>query len=523
MNVKSCEKKEKNISELTVVVTAEEFDSALNEAYKKSRSQISVPGFRKGKAPRKIIENMYGASVFYNDALDIILPGVCSFGITEEKLRTVGYPQLVDVSFEDDKSAVVIYTVSLYPEITIGEYKGVEAVKQKAVVEDAAIDSEIEGVRLRNARIQEATRPAINGDTTIIDFDGYLDGVPFDGGHGEDYELVLGSNSFIPGFEAQMQGMRVDEERDLNLTFPAEYQAKELAGKDVVFHVKLKELKEKVLPDLDDEFVKDVSEFDTVAEYKESIRTRLLAEKEKEVANAFETAVVAKIIETMEGDVPDAMIEEYMDSSMQSFSQQLSQYGMELPMYVNMMGTTMDAFRESTRPSAVQSVNTMLVLEKVAELEKIEATDEEVEANYAELAERYGVEADVVKSSFEREAIERDIKLKKASAIVTEAAVAVDAPEETKEEAKAPKAKAAPKTKKAAADKADSAEAAPTKKPAAKKTTKTAEAKTDKAEKAEKAEKPAAAKKTTTKAAAEKKPAAKTAAKKTTKTEDKAE
>ena len=274
MNLSSSEKKDGKTAELTVTVSPEEFDKALEEAYRKNKNQIAVPGFRKGKAPRKIIERMYGASVFYNDALDIVLPTVCTHGVSESGLKTVGYPKIRDVNFGDDKSATIKFSVELYPDVTVGTYKGIAAVKQAVSVEESAVDSEIASVQLRNARIQTATRPAINGDTAVIDYEGFLDGKPFEGGKGESHELVLGSNSFIPGFEAKLQGMSAGEERDLDLEFPADYHQKELAGKAVVFKVKVNEVKEKILPELDDEFAKDVSEFDTLEEYRSSIREK---------------------------------------------------------------------------------------------------------------------------------------------------------------------------------------------------------------------------------------------------------
>ncbi|SHH51198.1 trigger factor [Sporobacter termitidis DSM 10068] len=483
MNVTSCEKKDNKTAELTVAVTTEEFDKALEESYRKSKNQISVPGFRKGKAPRKIIERMYGTSVFYNDALDIILPSVCGFGITESELKTVGYPKIQDVSFGDDKSATVIYTVELYPEVTVENYKGISAVKPSAVVEDSAVDSEIASVQLRNARIQAASRPAINGDTTIIDFEGFVDGKPFEGGKGENYELVLGSNSFIPGFEEKMQGMTVGEERDLDLEFPQEYQAKELAGKAAVFKVKLNELKEKILPELDDEFAKDVSEFDTLEEYKNSIREKLTAEKKEEAEKGFEDAVLTKLADTITTELPESMIEEFVDNQVDGFKRQLSQYGMEIGMYLNMMGTNEEGFRQSMRPNAEKQIKITLALEKIAEVEKIEPSDDEIEKYYEEASSRYGVELTVAKESIARESVVHELRLRAASKLVVDSAVAEEAPAEPAPE-----------------------EAAPAKEPAKEKKT-TKKAKTE--------EKPAAAEAEAGAAPAEEAPAEKKTAKKT--------
>ncbi len=514
MNVTSCEKNENKTAELTVVVSAEEFDKALEESYRKNKAQIAVPGFRKGKAPRKLIENMYGANVFYDDALDIILPAVCSQGVSESELRVVGYPNIKDVNFGDDKTVTVKYSVELYPEVTVGDYKGIKAVKPKAKVEDSAVDSEIASVQLRNARIQTADRPAINGDTVTIDFEGFVNGVAFEGGKGEDYELELGSNTFIPGFEEKVQGMTVGEERDLNLFFPTEYQ-EDLAGKPVLFKVKVKEIKEKILPELDDEFAKDVSEFDTIEEYKKSILENLTASKETEAQKAFEDAVLTKLSEVIEDDVPEAMINEFMDNQIQNMRAQLASYGMQLEQYMSMMGMTPETFRENMRPNAVRQIKTTLALEKIAELEKFEPTDEDVEKYYAEMAESYGVEVDAVKQNVPKDTIMRDLGIKKASDLVVENAIAEEpTEEEPAEEEKKPAAEKAPAKK--TAEKKETAEKAPAKKPAAKKETAEKAPAKKPAAKKETAEKAPAKKTTAKKETAEKAPAKKPAAKKET-------
>ena len=505
MNVTSCEKKENIKAELAVVVTPEEFDKALEESYKKNRANISVPGFRKGKAPRKLIENMYGANVFYDDALDMILPTLCSHGVSESDLRVVGYPQILDIDFGEDKSVTVKYSVELYPEVTVGEYKGIKAEKPEAVIEESAVDSELASVQLRNARIQTAERPAINGDTVTIDFEGFIDGVAFEGGKGENYELELGSNTFIPGFEEKLNGMQTGEERDLDLVFPDEYK-EDLAGKPVVFKVKLKEVKEKILPELDDEFAKDVSEYDTLEEYKNSIRENLKTAKEAEAQKAFEDAVLTALSDTVENEVPEAMITEFLDNQVQSMRQQLMSYGMQLEQYMNMMGTNEEGFRQSMRPNALRQVKTTLALEKIAELEKFEPSDEEVEKQYTDMAEQYQVELERVKQSVPKDTVVRDLGIQAASKFVIENAVA-EAPK--KEEAEEPEKKEAAKAKTAKKAKADDAEAdgekteaKAEKKPAAKKTT---------AKKAAGDEEKPAAKKAPAKKPAAKKPAAKKA------------
>ncbi|MEL4105959.1 trigger factor [Oscillospiraceae bacterium WX1] len=446
MNVTSCEKKDNKIAELTVVMTAEEFEQALEGAYKKNRGQIAVPGFRKGKAPRKIIERMYGASVFYNDALDALLPTVFTHGVTAEKLKTVGYPKVTDFNLNDDKSAEVKFTVELYPEVKNVVYKGLSAVKMPADVDESAVDGEVESVRARNARIQSTTSPAKNGDTAVIDFEGFIDGVPFEGGKGENYDLVLGSNTFIPGFEDKILGMATGDSADLDLVFPQDYH-EHLAGKPVVFKVTVKDVKESILPELDDEFVKDVSEFDTMAEYKKSIRDRLAETKREEADKAFENALMAKMAESVEAEIPDAMVEEHLDGSVQNMTRQLAAYGMDINSYASMMGMTPESFRDSMRASAVHQIKTTLGLEKIAELENITATDADIEAFYEDLAKKYKVEPSVVKESVPRETVEHEVMLEAASKIVCSHAT-VEAYKPAEEEAeKEPKAKKAKKVK----------------------------------------------------------------------------
>ena len=441
MIIKSSEKKEKNLVELIIEVSAEEFDTAMNEAFKKNRNQIAVPGFRKGKAPRKIIERMYGASIFHSDALDNVLPTVLSFAVKETELNLVGYPQVTDVNIKEEEGGLdVIISMAEYPEVKLGEYKGLSAIKLAVDVPDSEIDSEIAAVRLRNARMEKTERPAINDDTAIIDFEGFVDGEPFEHGKGEDYELVLGSNTFIPGFESKMHGMTVGEERDIDLVFPENY-SEPLAGKPVVFKVKLKELREKILPDLDDEFAKDVSEFDLLEDYKASIREKLLKSKQESVDQIFENTLMDKLIESMEADVPDVMIQEQLENALNNFTQQVSALGMDPGMYLQMTNTTPEEFRENMRVSSEKQVRTVLALEKIAELEGIEVSEEDVENEYKEAAERYGTEAEKLKETVSEDDIRREIKLKRAAKIVTDSAIAEDAPEESEpQEAEEPAA-----------------------------------------------------------------------------------
>ncbi len=432
MNVKSCEKKEKSTCGLVVEITPEEFDAAIEQVYRRNRSKISVPGFRKGKAPRKIVENMYGKGVFYEDALENMLPAVVAFANNESGLKTVGNPSVDDVDIADDKTVTITYTIGVYPEITIGEYKGIHAVKPVVEVTESDIDTEVEKERYKNARMETITdRPVIGGDTVNLDYRGTIDGVAFDGGTAENYELKIGSNSFIPGFEEKMQGMFTGEERDLELTFPADYHAAELAGKDVIFHVKVNEIKSQVLPEVDDEFVKDVSEFDTVAEYRESLKKDLTMNKEASAQTTFENNVMDKLVESVEGEIPDALIDQYIDNQINNMSASLSQYGMSFEQYLQMMGANAEGFRANMRPNAEKNAKSMLALEKIVELEGIELTPEEIEEGYKELAESYGMELEDIKKQITEDMVSEDLKMRKANRLVMDAAVAEDpAPEE---------------------------------------------------------------------------------------------
>ena len=519
MNLKSL-KTEKNVAEIIVEVSAGELDEAMTGAYKKIKNSIAVPGFRKGKAPRKIVERMYGASVLYNDAMDIIVPQALSF-IRESDMdvRPACTPEVSDVDIKEDNSgADITLTAAVYPEVTLGEYKGLSAVKPVIEIDESEVERELSGMQNRNASIEKADRPAADGDIAVIDFEGFVDGKPFEGGQGKNYELTLGSNSFIPGFEEKVVGMAVGEERDLDLTFPEEYQ-EPLAGKAVVFKVKLNEVKEKILPELDDEFAKDVSEFDTLEEYKEDIREKFRKMRQEESDNAFENALLDQIIEAMEVDIPQAMLEEHMEHSVNNFVNQISAYGMNPETYLQMMNITPDMFRENMRLSTEKQLKTGLALEKIAELENIEVSGEDVENEYNEAAERFGMEVDELKKSLTHAGVTSDLKARRAAELVTSSAVALDAlPEEPAavEEAGEPeKPKKKPAAKKPATEKAAETEESateaekpkrkpPAKKPATEKAVpeKVAEESAVEAEKPKR--KPPAKKSATEKAAAEK-------------------
>ncbi len=439
MILKSCEKKEKSTYGLVVEVTPDEFNAAIDQAYKKVKGQIAVPGFRKGKAPRKIVESMYGATVFYEDAADIIVPVAMNFGAVESKLNIVGQPTIDDIDIAEDRTVTLTYTVGVYPEITLSEYKGISAVKPAVEVTDSDIDTEIEKVRYQNARIETVSRPVINGDTVNLNYCGTLDGVAFEGGTAENYELKIGSNTFIPGFEEKMQGMVTGEERDLELTFPTEYHSAELAGKDVIFHVKVNEIKSQVLPELDDEFVKDVSEdCDTVEDYRKQMAETIRLNKEATAHATFENNVMDKLVAAVEGDIPESMIEAYIDNQVNNMRQNLSQYGMELEMYLNMMNMTMEAFRGNMRENAEKNAKVTVALEKVAELENIEISEEEITEGFKELSERWGMDVEDIRKEIADDMMIHDLKVRRAERIVMDSAVteapAEEAAAETTEE-----------------------------------------------------------------------------------------
>jgi len=443
LKIKSTEKKENNEVELIIEISPEELESAVNKAFIKNRSRIAVPGFRKGKAPRKIIEKMYGVEIFLSDALDDILPDTLRFAMKESEFNIVGYPKVSDVDIKENNTyAEVTLIAALYPEVKIGKYKGLSAPKLSVEVPEAEIESQVATMRDRNARIEKADRPAANGDIAVIDFEGFVDDVAFEGGKGENYELTLGSGQFIPGFEEKVEGMAAGDTRDIDLVFPENYK-EDLAGKPVVFKVKLNEVKEKLLPDLDDEFAKDVSEFDTLDEYKADIKAKLLETRQKEVDENFENILMEQIIETLEADVPEAMVEEQMDNSMNNLTRQISAYGMQPAQYMQMLGVTPEVFKERMREGSENQVKAALALEKIAEIEKIEVSSDEVEEEYKEASERYKMEIDKLKESVTLDDIIRDLKLRKAAKLVVEHAIAEDFKEGDlkKEKTKKPAAK----------------------------------------------------------------------------------
>ena len=508
MIVKNVEKQEKSTVSFDVVCDAQEFEKAVNGAYLKNKSKIFVQGFRKGKAPRMVIEGMYGKDVFYDDAADDLAPTAFAFAVEQESLRTVGTPAVKGVDVSEAKELTLSFVTAVWPEVTLGEYKGLEAPKAAVNVTDEQIDQDIERTRKRNGRIVAVERPAQDGDTAVIDYEGSVDGVPFDGGKAEGYSLLLGSNSFIPGFEDQVIGMSAGEEKDLNVTFPEEYHEPSLAGKAAVFHVKCNEVKEVQLPDLDDEFAKDVSEFDTLAEYKASVKERLEKAQADEAEADYQNELIVKAGDNITADIPDAMVEEQIDNMIREYDQNLQFNGMNLDLYLKYLGQDLGSFREQCRVTAERRVKTELLLDKVAEVEGIELTDEEIEQEYQKVADQYETDLETVKGAVPLSALTGDMKSRKAAEIIFNTGVptAPVVEEATAEEKK-------PAAKKSTAKKS-TAKKSTAKKSTAKKTEKPAEEAAPAEEAPAEEKKPAAkkstAKKTTTKKKTEK-PAEETA------------
>ncbi|MDR0889091.1 MAG: trigger factor [Oscillospiraceae bacterium] len=430
MYVKSVEK-ETSKANVVVEITREDLEQSLNKVYLKYRKNIMIPGFRKGKAPRAIIEAAYGKHVFYEDAIEEMFPQVYQETVLKQDIKPVGRPGISAMDIAQDGSVTLTIATDLYPEVTLGQYKGLEVEKVEVVSNPAEVDAEIERMANNVARISTVERPAQNGDTAVIDFEGFLDGVAFEGGKGESHELKLGSGSFIPGFEEQVVGMSAGEEKDVNVTFPADYQAKELAGKAVVFKVKAHEIKETIVPEKDDEFVKDVSEFDTMAELRADIEKRIVDEKQAGIDRAFENAAVEKATANMTAEIPDSMVEEELERQLERMDYELRGQGASLEAYAQMMGGNMDAIRNSLRPSALSSVKTSVLLNAIVEAEDIAVSEEECEEEYAKLAENYKMELDKVKQLLQPDGMKGDLQVRKAAKLIADSAVAVAPKEET--------------------------------------------------------------------------------------------
>ena len=437
MKVTSVEKKEKSTVELTIQIDAAQFEAAVQKAYLKSRGSISVPGFRKGKAPRKIIEGMYGAGVFYEDAINDVYPSAYEEAVKEQGLDDVGYPkmEIVEVGKEGFTFKAL---VSVRPEVKLGTYKGITAPKEEPKITEKDVDEEMKPFVERATRLVSVKRKAKKGDTAVIDFEGFDNGTPFEGGKGENYDLKLGSGAFVPGFEEQIIGMKAGEEKDLDITFPEDYHA-DLAGKAVVFHVKVNEVKESQAPAVDDEFAKDVSEFETLEAFRTDLKEKVTQRRQQQAQADFENAVMDQLVEDMECEIPDGMVEVQVDRLMDDYAMRLQGQGISMDDYMKMMGMSPEMLRTSARPAALKQVQTELALTAVADAEKLEVTEEELEAEFSRLAEQYGLKVEQVKAAVPAEDLKKDLRLKKASSLVIA-------------EAKAGKAK-----KKAAAKKTEAA------------------------------------------------------------------
>ena len=420
------EKMEKNMAKLTIEVSAEDLDKAMEKAYQKQKNRITIPGFRKGKAPRKMIERMYGKGVFMEDAVNALVPEHYSKALEECDLEIVSQPEFSVTQMEPGKALIFTADVATKPEVTLGEYKGVEVPKADIAVTDEEVDAEVKKEQEKNSRtITVEDRAAAKDDIVTIDFEGFVDGDAFEGGKGTDYPLTLGSNTFIPGFEDQLIGANTGDHVEVNVTFPEEYQAKELAGKAAVFQCDVKKIEAKELPELDDDFAKDVSEFDTLAEYRENVKKTLTEKKEKEAETAKENAAIDKAIENAQMDIPELMIQTQCRQMMDDFGRRMQSQGLSMEQYFQFTGMTADKMMEDMKPQALKRIQTRLVLEKIAEVEDIQVTEEETDAEIAKMAEAYKMEADKIKEILGDEQLEqlkKDLAVQKAVTVVAEAA-----------------------------------------------------------------------------------------------------
>ena len=423
MNVKSIERNG-NKTTIVVEIDKELMESGVNKAYLKARKQIMIPGFRKGKAPRKMIEAMYGAHVFYEDGLEEIFPEVYQFAVLDQGVKAIGRPSLEDMQISEENLVSLTLVTEVYPEVTLGQYKGLEVEKAAAEVTDAQVHSELDRMAQNVASTETVEKAAEMGDTANIDFEGFDNGVPFDGGKGDNFDLKLGSGQFVPGFEEQIVGMNVGEEKDIDITFPENYHA-ELAGKAVVFHVKLNKVTVTTVPELDDEFAKDVSEFDTLEELKADIRAKALESAEKQLQTTFENAAVEKAAENTTVEMPAALVERELDNQMERFAQQLQMSGMSMEQYAQMMGGDLSTMRNAFRPQAEKQAKISVTLEKIAEVEGITVSDEDIEAEFEALAKQYELEVSKIKELIPAEELTESLKTRKATQVIIDSAVAV--------------------------------------------------------------------------------------------------
>ena len=417
------EKLDNNMAKLTIEVSADDFEKACNDAYNKNKSKISIPGFRKGKVPRQIIEKTYGPGVFYEDAADICIRNTYGEELDANKeIEVVSRPEIEVTQCEKGKSFIYVASVALKPEVKLGKYKGVKIEKVSTEVTDADVDAEIEKERRANSRtIVVEDRPVKDGDITVINFEGFVDGVAFEGGKGENYPLTIGSGQFIPGFEEQLIGAKIGEDVEVNVTFPEDYQAEDLAGKAAVFKCKVNEIKETELPEADDEFASEVSDFDTIAEWKEDLMKSLTEKKVASAKEEKENKALEAAVENAEMVIPDAMAEFECEQMINDYAMRLSQQGLSIDQYLMFTGMDMDGLKAQMKPQAIKTIKSRLVLEAIVNEEKLEANDDEIDAEIAKMAERYGMEADKLKESIgdrEKELMSKDVCLRKAVELV---------------------------------------------------------------------------------------------------------
>ena len=439
MSVKSCEKVEKSQVALTVEVGAAEFEAAIEKAYQKMRKKINVPGFRPGKAPRKIIEGMYGAEVFFEEAINIAFPEAYEAAVKEQELQVVGYPEVEMVGEVTREGFTFKATAPVYPEVTLGQYKGLSAAKDEVKVTAADVDERLKQLSDRNTRLVSVEREAKEGDTAVIDFEGFLNGEPFEGGKGENHSLELGSHSFVPGFEEQVVGMKAGDEKDIDITFPEDYHA-DLAGKAVVFKVKVHEVKEKEVPAMDDEFAKDVSEFDTLKELKADLKKKITEERQKDADRAFEDALMEQVAEGITAEIPDAMVENQARQFVDNFKMQIAQQGIPFDQYAKMTGMDEAKLVEDAKEPALRQVRMDLAVAAIIKAESIEASDEEVEEEYKKMAEQYGLDVEMVKKYLQADQIKDQVISRKAVAVVVDSVEAVKPAKKTTKKKPAKKA-----------------------------------------------------------------------------------
>ena len=440
MNVQNIEKKENNTASFQVVVDSAAFEKAVDQVYRRNKKDLYIPGFRKGKAPRQVIEGMYGKEIFFEEAVEDLADEAFQAGLKESELRMVGRPNIENVDISDDKVLTYTFGITLYPEVKLGQYRGIEVKKDEAVFDEAQVEKELEEVRKRNARLLDVERAVQNGDRVTIDFEGFVDGVAFDGGKADDYELEIGSGTFIPGFEDQIVGAMPGEDRDINVTFPEEYTP-ELAGKAAVFKVKVKSVQEPELPELDDEFAKDISDFDTMDEYRSDLRAKLVKNFEEDQEGQYHSRLMEAAINNMEVEIPNVMVEEKLEEQLRNYASSMGMMPMDMSKDEIFKSLQIDeqTFTTVMRPQAMFELNTELLLDAIAKAESIESTDEELEQAIADMAKNYGMEADQVRQYINPDVVRTDLCRRKAAEIIRDTAVdkEPDAPAEKESEAAA--------------------------------------------------------------------------------------